>query len=648
MPNPKTCSYGSWKSPITSKLIVAKSIGFVQVIIDKQTNIIYWCESRPQEAGRNVIVQYDPDTGTGSDITPQLFNARSKVHEYGGGAFTINAGIVYFVNYQDQQIYKQIIGHAPEPVTSQTNKRYADLIIDQKRNRLICVCEDHTLGENKVENYLISISLKDNSVTILVKGDDFYSSAQLSPDEERLVWLSWNHPDMPWDQTKLSLGEIDQQGNLRKIKVIAGPDNQSIFQPQWLNNQQLCFVSDRNNWWNIYCYEDQQIKPIIEIDAEFGLAQWVFGMSTYAVIDKQNIVCAVNQKGNWQIAKLNVPSKELKIIDSEYSVIDSVSAVRDKAVFIASGYNKFSSIVSLNINQEQFEILKISSDIKLDPRYYSKPQNISFKTDDQFIAQAFFYPPCNPDFSAPLNQKPLLLVISHGGPTAAANSGLNLKIQYWTSRGFSVVDVNYRGSTGFGREYRHKLYSQWGIADVSDCIQAAKFLVEQGLVDPNALAIRGSSAGGFTTLAALTFSNTFKTGASYYGVSDLLALTKETHKFESHYLDKLIGPYPDAEQLYTQRSPINHIDKLNCPIIFFQGLEDKIVLADQAEKMVAALEKKGIGVAYISFEHEAHGFRQAENIKQALDWELYFYSQVFGFSLAEHFKPNDLWRLKNL
>ncbi|MBU1086682.1 MAG: prolyl oligopeptidase family serine peptidase [Candidatus Omnitrophica bacterium] len=648
MNNPKTAAYGSWKSPITSDMIVSRNIGFGQIVIDKQKNNIYWLESRPMEAGRNVIVQYDQATSRVWDITPQEFNVRSKAHEYGGGAFTVANSIVFFVNYSDQRVYRQIIGQDPHPLTAPINKRYADLIFDGKRNQLICVCEDHTDLKNKVENYLIKINLDNNAVSVLIQGSDFYSSVQISPDADKLVWLSWNHPDMPWDQTKLSIADIDAQGSLSNIQVIAGLDSESIFQPQWLNNQELYFVSDRNNWWNIYSYSDKQTKPILEMPAEFGLAQWVFGMSTYAVIDSENIVCAINTKGTWQIAKLNPQTKQLKIIASDYCLIEAVAGLSNQAIFIASAYNQFSAIVSLDIVKEQFTHLKQCSDLQIDSAYFSQPRSISFKARENSLCHAFFYPPCNKDFLAQVGDKPLLLVVSHGGPTAAANPGLNLKIQYWTSRGFAVVDVNYTGSTGFGRKYRQELYSQWGIADVNDCLKASEFLVAQGLVDPKALAIRGSSAGGFTTLAALTSSNTFKTGASYYGVSDLIALTQETHKFEAHYLDKLIGPYPQARELYNQRSPINHIDQLNCPVIFFQGLEDKIVPPDQAKKMVDALDKKGIGVAYITFEQEAHGFRQAKNIKKALDWELYFYSRVFDFTLSDHLKPLDSWRLKNL
>ncbi|MBU1044750.1 MAG: prolyl oligopeptidase family serine peptidase [Candidatus Omnitrophica bacterium] len=647
MNNKKIAPYGSWYSSITSDMIVSQNIGFGQIVIDKQKNDIYWLESRPMEAGRNVIVQYNQATATVRDISPQLFNVRSKAHEYGGGAFTVDNQRVFFVNYQDQRIYKQIPGQEPRPITEQTDKRYADLIIDKKRNRLICVCEDHSNKQNKVKNYLISINLENNCLSVLTQGDDFYSSVKISPEADKLVWLSWNNPDMPWDQTKLSMADIQEPGMLTNIKVIAGLEPESIFQPQWLNNQDLCFVSDRNNWWNLYSYADEQITPIIEMQAEFGLAQWVFGMSTYAVIDSHNIICAINTKGNWQLAKLNILTKQLKIIKSEHCIIDAVAGLPGQAIFIAGTNNQFSSIVSLDIKQEKLSILKQSSDLQIDPGYLSQPQNISFKTSEDSLCHAFFYPPCNKEFSQESEIKPPLLVISHGGPTAAANAGLNLKIQYWTSRGFAVVDVNYTGSTGFGRKYRHKLYSQWGIADVNDCLKAAEFLVAHNLVDSNALAIRGGSAGGFTTLAALTFSNTFKTGASYYGVSDLISLTRETHKFEAHYLDKLIGPYPEAIELYKQRSPLNHIEQLNCPIIFFQGLEDKIVPPDQAEKMVAALDKKGIGFAYITFDQESHGFRKSQNIKKSLDWELYFYSQVFGFLLSDQNKPDDSWRLKH-
>ncbi|HAA31360.1 MAG TPA: peptidase [Cyanobacteria bacterium UBA8553] len=643
--------YGSWKSPITADLIVAGTIGLGQIVLDGED--VYWSEGRPSEGGRNAIARRTPD-GQISDVTPSPFNARTRVHEYGGGAFTVKDGTIYFSNFADQRLYKQTPDTEPQPLTPDFSllsqggaRRYADAVVDSQRQRIICVLEDHTNGGHEPVNTLVSISLDNGEdIKVLASGSDFYSSPRLSPDGSQLAWLSWNHPNMPWDGTQLWVAQIQDDGSLDEAKCVAGGVNESIFQPEWSPDGVLYFVSDRTNWWNLYRWlsprssgEIEGVDPVCPLEAEFGLPQWVFGMSTYGFESSDRIICTYTQKGNWQLASLDLKTKQLEAIETPYTDILSLQVANGRVVFIGGSATQPTAIVQMDLATRHIEVLRQSSELEIDKGYLSTPQAIAFPTENHLTAYAFFYPPNNKDYIAPTGEKPPLIVKSHGGPTAATSSAFNLKIQYWTSRGFAFVDVNYGGSTGYGRNYRQRLKDNWGIVDVDDCANVAKYLAQEGLVDGDRLAIAGGSAGGYTTLAALTFRDVFKAGASYYGVSDLEALATDTHKFESRYLDGLIGPYPERKDLYEQRSPLHFTDQLSCPVIFFQGLEDKVVPPNQAEMMVDALKAKGLPVAYVAYEGEQHGFRRAENIKRTLDGEFYFYSRVFGFEPAESVEP---------
>lgn len=635
--NQTRASYGSWKSPISSDLIVSGSIGLSSCCFDGDE--IYWLESRPSEGGRYVIVNYSGD-GVKQDVTPQPFNVRSRVHEYGGGAFLVNQGIVYFTNFVDQRIYLHRVGETPQVLTPESKLRYADFCLDKVRNRLICVAEDHTNPNTEPENKLVSIDLTTGNVNNLVIGADFYSSPRLSPDNSQLAWLSWNHPNMPWDNTQLYLAEINNDGSLSKIELIAGGDNESICQPEFSPDGRLYFSSDRSNWWNLYRRDKNgKIEPIYPLDAEFGYPHWVFGESIYGFADENTIICTYTQDSQWHVASLNLKQKSLTNFNVPFTNIAYLQVQGDQILFTGGSPSQPTGIVKLNFKDNNFSILQQASNLDISASYLSQPQAIEFPTNNGKTAYAWYYPPQNQDFQGNEGELPPLLVKSHGGPTAATTASYNLRIQYWTSRGFAFVDVNYGGSTGYGREYRQRLNRNWGIVDVKDCINVAKYLVKQGKVDEEKLAISGGSAGGYTTLAALTFHDTFKAGASYYGVSDLSALATDTHKFESRYLDNLIGKYPEEKTIYEMRSPINHIDKLSCPVAFFQGLEDKIVPPNQAEMMVNALQKKGIKTVYVTFPDEQHGFRKAENIKRALDGEFYFYSLVFGYEIADKIEP---------
>ncbi|MDT7602823.1 MAG: hypothetical protein QOF61_820 [Acidobacteriota bacterium] len=658
----RVAPYGSWKSPITSDLIVQGSIGLTAPALDGAD--IYWTEVRPREDGRSVVVKREGEGADARrDLVPQPFNARTRVHEYGGGDYLVNRGTLYLTNFADQRLYRLAsTDAAPQPLTPESGAslRYADMTFDAARQRLVAVREDHTTQAHEPANTIVAVRLdtdapdataNDNGGKVLASGYDFYSSPRVSPDGKLLAWLAWRHPDMPWDATELWVGEFDVEGKLARTRRVAGGERESIFQPKWSPAGVLHFVSDRSGWWNLYRVKSDAdiadekrevaVEELCPLEAEFGEPQWGFGMSTYAFVSADRIVCTFRERGISRLATLDTTTKTLRRIEVPYEDITYLRASTEtgRALFRAGEPTRSSAIVELDAATGEIKTLRRSNDLNIDEGYISAAQAVEFPTENGLTAHAFYYPPRNRDFVAPDGERPPLLVKSHGGPTAAAVTSLNLNVQYWTSRGFAVLDVNYGGSTGYGRAYRERLDGTWGIVDVDDCVNGARYLIARGLADPQRCVIDGGSAGGYTTLAALTFRTQFKAGASYYGVSDLGALVRDTHKFESRYLDRLVAPYPAREDVYRERSPINFTDKLSCPVIFFQGLEDKVVPPNQAEMMVEALRKKGLPVAYVPFAGEQHGFRRAENIKRALDGEMYFYSRVFGFELADPVEP---------
>ena len=636
MADKKIAAYGSWRSPITSDLIVAGTVGLGQVRLHGED--VYWIEQRPTEGGRNVVVRRTPD-GKITDRTPSPFNARTRVHEYGGGAYVVHDGAIYFSNFADQRLYCQVGSAEPQALTSGEALRYADALVDSSRNRLICVREDHRTEGQEALNTLVSIDLTNGEETVLVSGNDFYSNPRLSPDGSKLAWLTWKHPNMPWDGTELWVGKIQADGSLAENAHIAGGSTESVFQPEWSPFGILYFIFDRSGWWNLNRARNGNIEVLCEKDADFGRAQWVFGVGTYAFVSASLIICTYTENGTWYMASLDPGTLQFDPITLPYTELGDVQVKSGNAFFMAGSPTEPISIVRLDLKKQRTTVLRRSSELTLASGYLSAPQAVEFPSEQGRTAYGLFYPPKNTDFSAPENERPPLLVKSHGGPTSAAQTACDLRIQYWTSRGFAVLDVNYGGSSGYGREYRQRLNGQWGIVDVDDCVNGARFLVEHGDVDGTRLAITGGSAGGYTTLCALTFRDTFQAGASHYGISDLEALAHDTHKFESRYEESLVGPYPERQDLYRERSPIHFTDQLSCPLIIFQGLEDKVVPPNQAELMVSALRAKGLPVAYVPFEGEQHGFRKAENIKRALDGEMYFYSRVFGFRLADKVEP---------
>ncbi len=631
---PVAAPYGSWASPITPDAIVADSLKLGQVALDGDA--IYWTEGRPREGGRNVLMRRRPD-GAFDEMTPAAFNVRSRAHEYGGGSFTVAGHIAYFANFQDQALYLQPPDGPPQAFFAEPGARFADALIDAPRSRMIAVREAHPRDGSEAVNTLVAIGLEgEHTIRTLVRGADFYSSPALSPDGRQLAWLSWSHPNMPWDGSTLQLGRFDDDGFLTDILTVAGAADESIFQPQWSPDGELVFASDRSGWWNLYGWRDGKTRLIHAAQSEFGEPQWEFAMSRYGFLPDGRIVASDIANGIARLALIDPKTGKRQDFRTPFREIKELRVGKDFIAFLGGSDDEARSLVRLDLKTGRHELLRRGSSLKIDPRYLSKARPISFPTTGGRSAYAFHYPPANPAYTGPKGEHPPLIVLSHGGPTSQATPTFSPAIQFWTSRGFAVVDCNYGGSSGYGRDYRRRLNGNWGVVDIDDCVNAAKYLVDQGLADGERLAIRGGSAGGYTTLGALAFRpGVFKAGASYYGVGDLEVLARDTHKFESRYLDSLVGPYPAEQALYQARSPIHAVDRIASALILFQGLDDKVVPPNQSQMMFDAVKAKGLPVAYVPFSGEGHGFRAAAAIKRSLEAELYFYGRVFGFEPAD-------------
>jgi dipeptidyl aminopeptidase/acylaminoacyl peptidase len=629
--------YGSWSSPITSDLVTADVVRLDQVMLDGSD--IYWTESQPEKKGRYLVYRKRAD-GEVESVTPDDANAwsvRTRVHEYGGGAFTVAAGVVYFSNYADQRLYRQDRDQAPRAITMPPPNgpvaalRYADGVIDVRRNCSFLVQEDHTQS-GEVRNSLVQMDLEGGKpLRVVSSGRDFYAAPRLSPDGKQLAWLTWDHPNMPWVTTDLWVADVNQDGSLGEARHVAGGPDEALFQPQWSPAGELYFVSDRGSgWWNLHRERNGRVEPVLEMEAEFAEPQWIFNMSTYGFASADRLVCSYVKDGVWRLGIIETGTGKFAELATRFTDISQVRVSAGRVVFLGGSGAEPQALVELDLETGMERVVRASATLSGAVRpYISEPEAITFPTTGGEVAHAFYYPPVSPTYSAPSGERVPVLVKSHGGPTSAAGGTLSLSVQYWTSRGFGYLDVDYRGSTGYGRAYRLRLAKEWGILDVDDCAHGARYLVEKHDADPERLAISGGSAGGYTTLRALTApEKTFHAGASYYGVSDLAALARDTHKFESRYLDWLIGPYPQDEKTYTERSPINHIDKLTVPVIFFQGTEDEVVPPNQTQMMVDGLKDRNVPVGYLLFEGEQHGFRKAENIRRALDAELYFYAAL--------------------
>jgi dipeptidyl aminopeptidase/acylaminoacyl peptidase len=642
-----TAAYGSWKSPITSALLTSSGIGFSELRFSDGD--LYWLESRPDEAGRVAVVRCSIQ-GKTSDAIPQAFNARTRAHEYGGGAYFVHHKTIFFSNFKDQRLYRFEPDGKPLPITPEPVKpgalRYADGRVTRDGRTVVCVRERHEEGREAINEIVAIPADGSGEARAILGGYDFYSFPRISRDGKYLAWTCWRHPQMPWDGTELWVGVLDQTGSVTESRRVAGSVHESVFQPEWSADGTLYFISDRTGWWNLYAERSGKVVPIFATQAEIGVPQWLFGYSRYAFLSDQRIACIYDNNGLEHLAIIDLQSNKAAEFPVPYSVFGSISSDEGHTLFVAAASPaKAAEVAAIDLRDGKVRVLKRSLNVDIDPGCFSEPEAIEFPTSGGLKSHALFYPPKNKNFVAPAAERPPLLVISHGGPTSATTSALRLAVQYWTSRGIAVVDVNYGGSSGYGRAYRDRLKGQWGVVDVEDCINAARYLEKRGDVDGKRMAIRGGSAGGYTTLCALVFHDVFAAGASYYGVADLETLARDTHKFESRYEEGLVGPFPAAAELYRQRSPVHFADRLSCPVILLQGLEDKVVPPSQAETMIAALRAKRLPFAYVAFPTEGHGFREAGNIRSSIEAELYFYSRIFGFALADKVTPIEIENL---
>ena len=681
----RTLPYGAWPSPITADAIVADTVRLSAVSLD--AGRIGWLEGRPGEGGRNVLVRAglradaagEPhDTGRPADVTPPPFNVRSRVHEYGGGAYAVSGDWIWFSNDADGRIYAQAAGAAPVPLTAEGSTRFGDLVFDPVHRRLLAVRETHRDGAPPA-NDLAAVSIAGGSVQVLASGHDFYAAPAPSRDGRRLAWLAWNQPDMPWDAAALYLADLDRDGLPGAPRRIAGGPGCAAFQPAWSPDGALWCVADPDGWWNLHRWRDGALRCMYRADSEFGKPLWQLGTTTFGFDAAGGVVCTWRRGGAWWLGRLDPDSGAMTPIPLPWTSIDSLAVDGSTAAFIGGAPDRSAAVVSVDLGSGESRVHRVSSALSIDGDMLSRPVAISFPTRAAFppggsypagsgyptedslptaisfpagsrrpagggeeVAHGYYYPPCNASCRGPAGESPPLLVMSHGGPTGAATDTLNPTTQFWTSRGFAVLDVDYRGSTGYGRAYRERLYGAWGVADVEDCVAGALHLADTGRADRDRLAIRGSSAGGYTTLAALTFHDVFRAGASYYGICDLEVLAADTHKFEARYLDRLVGAWPAEHDVYRARSPLHHAARLGCPIIFFQGLDDRVVPPNQAELMVDALDRRGLPVAYLRFEGEGHGFRKAATIRRCLEAELCFYARVFGFEPVDAPAPLDI------
>jgi len=635
--NKTIAPYGSWSSELTSDVMSqsARRLQEPQLSGDHR----YWLESRPGEKGRMAIMRSSAE-GEVEVCLPTPWSARSRVNEYGGASYHVDGDILYFVNDSDQRIYalSQAEECVPKPLSPEGHYRFSDLCIDHNNQRIIAVVEIHHDAQ-RVEHCIAAIALDGSSthgLNLLVFGNDFYSNPRLSPDGRYLSWLTWHHPYMPWDSTECWIAELSPFGLLNKHRKVAGGKDkerlESVFQPQWSPTGDLYFVSDRSGWWNLYCYrtDTHQQQAIASMEAEFATPQWVMGMSTYGFLNSYRLFCCYTRNGQWEVATLDLMTHQFTPLSLPYTYIEGVHChdEQDTAIFIAAN-DVLSDTVVEWCDHQIYEIRQSATSTMADDAI-AIAEPISFTNSQQQVVHGFYYPPCNRHYQGPEAEHPPLIVIGHGGPTGATRRALSYKIQYWTQRGFAVADINYSGSTGYGRDYRERLLGQWGVLDVEELCAAATYLVQQKRANEQHLFIRGSSAGGYSVLAALTFHQCFSAGTSLYGISDLKQLVAGTHRFEARYLDRLIGPYPAAKAIYYARSPLFHAEQLTCPTLFLQGMQDKVVPPNQAQSMVNTLAQQGVAVAYETYEDEGHGFRQPATIRHSFDVEYAFYRDCLG------------------
>jgi dipeptidyl aminopeptidase/acylaminoacyl peptidase len=647
-----TPPYGSWSSPITTDLVASEggiSFGFLGVGEEG----VYWTESRPQEQGRTALV-FRPDGGEPVDIVPPGFNVRTRVHEYGGGAWWRDGAVVFCSSFDDSRLYRiDSPASEPRPITPEPPEphafRFGDGRVFAGGRLIVCVRETH--GEGEPVNELVVLPADGSSEPKVVQsGRDFYAAPRPSPDGSRLAWLAWNHPHVPFEGTDLCIADLASDGSVSGGRRVAGSESESIFQPEWSDDGLLYFASDRTGWSNLYVERDGEVRQLTREEADLGSPQWVFDLARYAFLADGRIACVFTRSAIDSLELLDPQSGRLERVELPYTSFYSPSlrSHGTRLVFPAASPTEPSVLVSYDVASGEKEIVRRSTDLELDERYISVAEAVDFEGADGLTSHGFYYAPKNPDHVGPDDELPPLVVLVHGGPTAHVSNALGLDVQMFTTRGIAVVDLNYGGSTGYGREYRDRLRGRWGEVDVEDSAASARYLSERGDVDPDRIEITGGSAGGYTTLLALARRDEFACGASYFGVADLLTFHEDTHKFESHYDDYLVGPWPEAIELYRQRSPMNHAESISRPLLLLQGLDDKVVPPSQSEVIVDALRRRGIPYAYIAFEGEGHGFRKAENVKRALEAHLSFLSQILGFELADELEPIEIENLERV
>jgi dipeptidyl aminopeptidase/acylaminoacyl peptidase len=660
---PRVASYGTWPSPLDAATAAGLTLTLSEVWRDRDA--WYWLEGRPQEGGRQVIVRLGAD-GVISDVNPAPWNARTRVHEYGGGAYTVVDGVAFFSHFGDMRVYRlEVAGGdagrqvAPHPITPPGANRFADFTADRTRNRLIAVNEDHTNpqtppGGNYPEptNRLAAFAMQpgpgEPRLQILAEGADFYSNPRVSRDGARLAWIQWRHPHMPWDDSELWVGRFDEAGGIVDPRRIAGGSGTSVTQPEWSPAGELVFGWDRTGFWELHRWapgdrpaeaEMGAVARVTDAGADFGRAHWTFGTTPFGFLSDGSVIAAARRRGSDTLVRVDLATGAAGEWDASYPQIDDLVVGEREVALVAGNPRQPVSIVTMDLATKAQRVVRRAAEFVLEPAYVSEPRAIEFPTADGGTGYALLYEPRNGDVTGPPEERPPLLVRAHGGPVGSSFRSLSLSIQYFTTRGFAVLDVDYAGTTGYGRAYRERLHGTWGVADLDDCVAAAQSLVDAGVVDPARTAIRGGSAGGYTTLCALTFRTFFEAGTSLYGIADLSRLAVDSHKFEAHSMDWLVGPYPEEEATYRARSPLYAAERIERPLLILQGLDDRVVPPNQAEAIIGALKARGIPHAYVPFEGEDHGFRKAENLKRALEAELTFYAEVFGIGLADALPP---------
>lgn len=631
--------YGSWESPISAASLVATGhpVNGGTFVGDE----VWWLESRPSEGGRLSVRRHDAD-GNPVDVIPAPWNARTRVHEYGGGAWAVtDSGDLVFAEFNDQRLYRLDPGASePTPLTpADEGMRFAGLSI--VGDEVLAIRETHRDGD--LERDIVAVPLDGagavdaGAIRSIVSGSRFLAAPRISPDGEHLAWIAWEHPHMPWDGTELRVGRIER-GTVSEFRTLGGGPTESVLQPEWASNDELYAISDTTGWWNLYRYTlGGAVTPLHTMKADIGAPMWGLGKRWYSILDDGRLVFVST-----------VGTDSLAIIDPATGIIERINVPLDALALNAVYGNRViltcgsARVVS---GLREFDLAtRTLADIRLDlddvPPDDFLPDveavtSIAVAESGERDVHSFVYRPRNPEFEEPKGELPPFIAVVHGGPTAHSSPALNLNYAFFTSRGIGIIDINYGGSSGYGREYRERLNGQWGVVDVEDTIAAVQGLADAGIADPARLAIRGGSAGGWTVLAALVSSDVFACGVSYYGVADLRALAEDTHDFEARYLDGLVGPLPEAEQLYHDRAPINRVDDLSCPVLLLQGLDDPVVPPAQSETFRDALVNNGIRHAYIAYEGESHGFRKAETIIHAIQSELSFYGQVLGFETPD-------------